>query len=50
MIKISAALEGGLTESEVTELQDIIAKYVDEDEYKALMKMLTPDSGEMNQN
>lgn len=50
MIKISAALEGGLTESEVTELQGIIAKYVDEDEYKALMKMLTPDSGGTNQN
>lgn len=50
MIKISAALEGGLTESEVTELQGIIAKYVDEDEYKTLMKMLTPDSGEPNQN
>lgn len=42
MIKISAALEGGLTESEVAELQGIIAKYVDADEYKALMKMLTP--------
>ncbi|WP_405117211.1 hypothetical protein MHH28_22460 [Paenibacillus sp. FSL K6-1217] len=50
MIKISAALEGGLTESEVTELQGIIEKYVDEDEYKALMKMLTPDSGGTNQN
>ncbi|MEK4045886.1 hypothetical protein NSU18_19835 [Paenibacillus sp. FSL H8-0048] len=50
MIKISAALEGGLTESEVTELQGIIAKYVNEDEYKELMKMLTPDSGEKNEN
>ncbi|QUL55011.1 hypothetical protein KDC22_33070 [Paenibacillus tritici] len=50
MIKISAALEGGLTESEVTELQGIIEKYVDADEYKALMKMLTPDNAEPNQN
>ncbi|WP_340020610.1 hypothetical protein MHI24_16265 [Paenibacillus sp. FSL K6-1096] len=43
MIKISAMLEGGLTESEAAELQGIIAKYVDADEYAALMKMLTPD-------
>ncbi|WP_238654497.1 hypothetical protein [Paenibacillus piscarius] len=44
MIKISAMLEGGLTESEAAELQGIIAKYVDADEYNALMKMLTPSS------
>lgn len=44
MIKISAMLEGGLTESEAAELQGIIAKYVDADEYNALMKMLTPTS------
>lgn len=43
MIKISAMLEGGLTESEAAELQGIIAKYVDAAEYEALMKMLTPD-------
>ncbi|WNS42260.1 hypothetical protein [Paenibacillus sp. MMS20-IR301] len=44
MQKISAAMEGGLTESEVLELQEIIAGYVDADEYEALMKMLTPGS------
>lgn len=44
MSKISAAMEGGLTEGEVTEMQKIIARYVDPDEYEALMKMLTPES------
>ncbi|WP_150272665.1 hypothetical protein [Paenibacillus tepidiphilus] len=43
MQKISTAMEDGLTESEVKELQDIIAKYVEPDEYDSLMKMLTPD-------
>lgn len=44
MQKISSAMEDGLTESEVKDLQQVIAKYVDADEYDALMKMLTPDT------
>ena len=50
MQKISAAMEGGLTETEVLELQGIIAEYVDEDEYTTLMKMLTPNSAAADQN
>lgn len=50
MLKISSAMEGGLTESEVKELQEIIARYVDEEEYESLMKMLTPDSAPSTQN
>lgn len=50
MQKISAAMEGGLTESEVKEMQQVIAKYVDTDEYDALMKMLTPDTAGSSQN
>ncbi|MFF2911525.1 hypothetical protein [Paenibacillus sp. NPDC057934] len=42
MQKISAAMEDGLTEAEVKELQAVIAKYVDPKEYDELMKMLTP--------
>lgn len=42
MQKISTAMEDGLTESEVKELQQVIVKYVDPEEYDALMKMLTP--------
>ncbi|SEU08716.1 hypothetical protein [Paenibacillus sp. NFR01] len=43
MQKISAAMENGLTESEVMDIQQIIAKYVSDEEYDSLMKMLTPD-------
>ncbi|MEK5490029.1 hypothetical protein MKZ24_04820 [Paenibacillus sp. FSL R7-0297] len=50
MLKISSAMEGGLTESEVKELQEITARYVDEEEYESLMKMLTPDSARSTQN
>ncbi|KAI7282683.1 hypothetical protein KC345_g3400 [Hortaea werneckii] len=50
MQKISAAMEDGLTESEVKDLQQVIAEYVDADEYDALMKMLTPDSAGSSQN
>ncbi|MRN53880.1 hypothetical protein [Paenibacillus monticola] len=42
MQKISTAMEDGLTEDEVKELQQVIAKYVDPEEYDTLMKMLTP--------
>lgn len=42
MQKISAAMEDGLTENEVLELQQVIAKYVSPQEYEMLMKMLTP--------
>ncbi|WP_410512900.1 hypothetical protein PaeBR_23655 [Paenibacillus sp. BR2-3] len=44
MQKISTAMEDGLTESEVKEIQEVIAKYVDKEEYDVLMKMLTPTS------
>ncbi|MNO33247.1 hypothetical protein D3C76_232550 [compost metagenome] len=44
MQKISKAMEDGLTENEVKELQQVIAKYVDQEEYDTLMKMLTPDA------
>ncbi|ASA24967.1 hypothetical protein [Paenibacillus donghaensis] len=44
MLKISTAMEDGLTENEVKELQQVIAKYVEPDEYDALMKMLTTSS------
>ena len=44
MQKISTAMENGLTESEVKEIQEIISKYVDQAEYDDLMKMLTPAS------
>ncbi len=46
MQKISTAMEDGLTEDEVKELQQVIAKYVDPEEYDTLMKMLTPTSEE----
>ena len=46
MQKISTAMEDGLTESEVKEIQEVISKYVNQDEYDLLMKMLTPGSGE----
>jgi len=42
MQKISIAMENGLTEDEVKEIQQIISKYVDQEEYDDLMKMLTP--------
>lgn len=42
MQKISTAMEDGLTENEVKELQEVIAKYVDPEEYESIMKMLTP--------
>ncbi|MDQ0193675.1 hypothetical protein J2T20_002025 [Paenibacillus wynnii] len=42
MQKISTAMENGLTEDEVTEIQEVISKYVDKEEYEDLMKMLTP--------
>lgn len=42
MQKISTAMEDGLTEDEVKELQQVIARYVDPDEYESIMKMLTP--------
>jgi len=42
MTKISTAMEDGLTEEEVKELQQVIAKYVEPDEYESIMKMLTP--------
>jgi hypothetical protein len=42
MQKISTAMEDGLTEDEVKELQQVIAKYVDPNEYESIMKMLTP--------
>ncbi len=45
MQKISTAMEDGLTENEVKELQQVIAKYVDPDEYESIMKMLTPTTG-----
>lgn len=45
MQKISAAMEGGLTEQEVTEIQSIISKYVTPEEYNKLMKILTPGTG-----
>lgn len=41
MQKISTAMEDGLTKEEVQELQQVIAKYVDPDEYESIMKMLT---------
>ncbi|AIQ50059.1 hypothetical protein R70723_32385 [Paenibacillus sp. FSL R7-0273] len=43
MQSISTAMEDGLTETEVKEIQEVIAKYVNQDEYELLMKMLTPD-------
>ncbi|UQZ34166.1 hypothetical protein C2I18_11880 [Paenibacillus sp. PK3_47] len=43
MQKISTAMEDGLTENEVLELQQVIAKYVSDEEYNTLMKMLTPN-------
>ncbi|MNJ05910.1 hypothetical protein D3C73_1675620 [compost metagenome] len=46
MQKISTAMEDGLTESEVKEIQEVIAKYVNQDEYQMLMKMLTPEADE----
>ncbi|ULO07590.1 hypothetical protein H1230_01525 [Paenibacillus sp. 19GGS1-52] len=46
MQKISTAMEDGLTEDEVKELQQVIAKYVDPEEYDTIMKMLTPTSEE----
>ncbi|MEK5025103.1 hypothetical protein [Paenibacillus sp. FSL M7-1046] len=50
MQKISTAMEDGLTENEVKELQQVIAKYVNPDEYDTLMKMLTPNSTEGTTN
>lgn len=50
MQKISTAMEDGLTESEVKELQQVIAQYVDPGEYDALMKMLTPGTPESADN
>lgn len=50
MQKISTAMEDGLTESEVKEIQEVIAKYVNQDEYEMLMKMLTPGSEANLQN
>ncbi|MNE57837.1 hypothetical protein D3C80_1528260 [compost metagenome] len=44
MQAISTAMEDGLTEAEVKEIQEVIAKYVNQDEYELLMKMLTPES------
>ncbi|MDF9839727.1 MULTISPECIES: hypothetical protein [unclassified Paenibacillus] len=44
MQAISTAMEDGLTESEVKEIQEVIAKYVNQDEYELLIKMLTPES------
>ena len=44
MQKISTAMEDGLTEDEVKEIQEVISNYVDEKEYEDLMKMLTPTS------
>lgn len=38
--KISTAVEGGLTESELKEIEQIIAKYVSDKEYDKLMGML----------
>lgn len=46
MQKISTAMEGGLTEIEVQELKQVIAKYVDPNEYETIMKMLTSTSEE----
>ncbi|KWX71996.1 hypothetical protein [Paenibacillus jilunlii] len=50
MQKISKAMEDGLTESEVKDLQQVIAKYVDQEEYDTLMKMLTPETADPSQN
>ncbi len=50
MQKISKAMEDGLTESEVKDLQRVIAKYVDKEEYNTLMKMLTPEMDDLSQN
>ncbi|WP_039785323.1 hypothetical protein [Paenibacillus riograndensis] len=50
MQKISKAMEDGLTESEVKDLQQVIAKYVDQEEYDTLMKMLTPETAGPSQN
>jgi septum formation topological specificity factor MinE len=50
MQKISTAMEDGLTESEVKEIQEVIAKYVNQDEYELLMKMITPDAKDNSQN
>lgn len=50
MQKISTAMEDGLTESEVLELQQVIAKYVSPEEYDMLMEMLTPDLAEKSEN
>ncbi|WP_379156023.1 hypothetical protein [Paenibacillus sp. sgz5001063] len=50
MQKISKAMEDGLTESEVQELQQVIGKYVDPEEYETLMKMLTPIGKDSPQN
>ncbi|WP_042198189.1 hypothetical protein [Paenibacillus camerounensis] len=44
MQAISTAMEDGLTETEVKEIQEVIAKYVNQDEYELLMKMLTPET------
>lgn len=50
MQKISKAMEDGLTVSEVQELQQVIAKYVDQEEYETLMKMLTRSRKDSPQN
>ncbi|MNI34913.1 hypothetical protein D3C73_889230 [compost metagenome] len=50
MQKISTAMEDGLTESEVKEIQEVISKYVNQDEYEMLMKMLTPGSDAASHN
>jgi hypothetical protein len=46
MQKISAAMEDGLTEAEVKEMQEVIAKYVEPSEYEDLIKMLTPSAAD----
>lgn len=40
MQKISAAMEGGLTEQELQDIQQVLAKYLTKEEYNKLMDLL----------
>ncbi|GAK41494.1 hypothetical protein TCA2_3985 [Paenibacillus sp. TCA20] len=42
MQKISSTMEGGLTETELQDMEQVIAKYLTEEEYNELMAVLTP--------
>ncbi|MEK5059990.1 hypothetical protein BK126_19165 [Paenibacillus sp. FSL H7-0326] len=42
MQKITSTMEGGLTETELQNMEQVIAKYLTEEEYNELMAVLTP--------